>query len=137
MNNKNKSSFTLIEVLYSIAIMGILFAIALPGIKKLTYNQDKFDLKEYASNIARFQIKNFPKFNNYQIVNLQKVKNNYVTTNKNMKIFLPNGFYIKTQPLTCDDKSIGLYLYLKNPKLNAKDDEIELNTCNSFNYIRK
>ena len=131
-----RKGFTLIEVMYITAIMGILFAIAIPTINKLTYNQRKFELKEYAYNLARFQINNFPKYQTYQTVNLQKVTNNYVKTDKNMKIFLPNGFYIETKPIKCNDGAMGLYLYLKNPKLEPNEDEIELNTCKKFSFIR-
>ena len=132
-----RKAFTLIEVMYATAIMGILFSISIPAIKKLTYNQDKFNLKEYAFDIARFQINNFPKYQNYQRVNLQEVEDNYVVTDKNRKIYLPGGFYIKTGPIKCDDASTGLYLYIKNPKLDENDDEIELNTCKGFFYVRK
>jgi len=134
---KNKKAFTLIEVMYVITIMGILFSIAFPILDKLTYNEKKFNLKEYAFDISRFQIKNFPIFQDYQSIPLSKVTNNFVETDKNKKIFLPNGLYIKTNPIKCSDETTGLYLYLKDPKLDTKEDEIILNTCNSFKFIRK
>ena len=127
-----KKAFTLIELLFSLMIMGSLFAIALPQIKQNSLNTSIIDLKDNAYNMYKMQQKIYSKENSYDTIDRQTLTDSFVTSKKGYTYILKKNYTVETNPVKCNDNGLnGVYIYLRDNNINKTA------TINSCNYPTK
>jgi len=126
-----KRAFTLIELLFTLLIMGSLFAIAMPHLKQNTLNTATIELKDNIYNMYKMQQKIYSKTNGYDTIDRQTLTDSIVTSKKGYNYILKTNYTVETKPIKCENNLDGVYIYLKDNNINKTA------TINSCNYPTK
>ena len=126
-----KRAFTLVELLFSLMIVGGLFAIALPQIKQNALNTSIIDLKDNTYNMYKMQQKIYSKENSYDTIDRQTLTDSFVTSKKGYTYILKRNYTVETNPVKCENRLDGVYIYLRDNNINKTA------TINSCDYPTK
>ena len=138
--NMNKKGFTLVEIIVVVALLGILFTIAIPGIYKLESNAKDKALKRKKEAIE-IAAENFAQKNSFYIIDVVKDSycdlgsndnNNTITCKMSIKNLVDLHAYKDTKYNDCVGESTSDRCCLvANPKGGCLEDdyyiEIEIN----------
>ena len=129
-----KKAFSLIELLYAMLILGILLSITLPSVNQTIQSNLIISTKTLLNDIVKYQQNEiYPKINDYATVNKQVLTKDTIKSKEGMYFTLKRGLTFETKPIVCSDNSIGVYVYIKNPKIkDLNKDEFSFDSCTNF-----
>lgn len=131
MKNSIKKGFTLVELLFVMAIVAILAGFAIANLKDSTTVATVNSIKNDVKNAVSQQQTYFAANQDYTTVTAANgaytdLNNGMITTVEGVKITVSKGNTIETQPETCDDNSVGFSVTVSNAKI-AK--QVSYNSC--------
>lgn len=131
--------FSLVEVLYTMAIGGAIMAISIPLYQNKIYNDNVIETKENVLLAIRQQQEYYKNNSWFDTVAETEVDSTMgVTGNLGLNFYSKPGSFFQTRPIRCVDGALGLYVQITDDRIAnpTLESYFKYNSCTDSRILR-